>query len=235
LKIDDKYGAELLLAVHNLPSVRHVTVTSGIRYDLLLHQPSYFKELIAHHVGGLLKVAPEHCSKKVLRLMRKPEPEIFEDFLGRFRNECAIQGKRYGIVPYLMSGHPGTTLLDMVDLALFLSRNRLRVEQVQQFTPSPGTLATCMYYTGIDPFSGEAVYVARSDREKRLQKAILLAHIPGERSKVLEALGECKRLEVAEILLGIQGSAGKGRSNQKADNLRLNQSGKNTLRKKIRK
>ncbi|GAM10981.1 hypothetical protein OR1_03289 [Geobacter sp. OR-1] len=204
LKVADKIAAEMLRVVKRLPLVRHVTVTSGIRYDLLLCQPEYFRELVAHHVGGLLKVAPEHCCDKVLRLMRKPAPELFEDFLARFRSECARLGKRYGVVPYLMSGHPGTTLSDMVDLGLFLRSNRLKVEQVQQFTPTPGTLATAMYYTGIDPFSGAPVYVARKDREKQLQKSLLLAHLPAELKKVKAALSACNREDAARALIPAQ-------------------------------
>jgi uncharacterized radical SAM protein YgiQ len=184
LKIDDTRAADLLKTVRRLKNVRHVTVTSGIRFDLLLHQPKYFSQLVEHHVGGLLKVAPEHCSEKVLTLMRKPRAELFEVFLSRFREYCTEFGKRYGIVPYLMSGHPGTTRADMADLVKFLVRNRLRVEQVQQFTPSPGALATCMYYTGIDPFTGRELYVARTDREKREQKELLLTHIPDGNKKV---------------------------------------------------
>jgi uncharacterized radical SAM protein YgiQ len=235
LKTDDKSAVELLRAVHNQQFVRHVTVTSGIRYDMLLHQPRYFKELVVNHVGGLLKVAPEHCSKKILALMRKPESNVFEEFLDRFRHESAMQGKRHGIVPYLMSGHPGTTLSDMVDLALFLNRNRLRVEQVQQFTPTPGTLATCIYYTGINPFSGDSVYVARSDREKRMQKTVLLAHIPEERRKIMEALCACNREDVAEIILGRQAAADTGRINQKSDKHGSDGRRKNALIKKNRK
>lgn len=202
LKIDDKMGPELLRTVRSLPLVRNVTVTSGIRYDMLVHQPVYFDELVTHHVGGLLKVAPEHSCAKILRLMRKPASLLFEDFLARFRSACSQLGKRYGVVPYLMSGHPGTTLADMAKLALFLRRNRLKVEQVQQFTPTPGTAATCMYYTGVDPFSGDPVYVARSDQEKQQQKALLLAHLPGERKKIVHALAACNRKEAADVILG---------------------------------
>jgi uncharacterized radical SAM protein YgiQ len=209
LQVNDRAGAELLSAVRKLPAVRHVTVTSGIRYDLLARQPAYFRELVAHHVGGLLKVAPEHCCEKVLQVMRKPAPALFEEFLVQFRDECARLGKRYGIVPYLMSGHPGTTLSDMVDLGLFLRRNRLRVEQVQQFTPTPGTLATAMYHAMIDPLTGGSVYIARSDREKQQQKALLLAHLSEERNKVMAALAACGREADAEKLLGVQLVRGK--------------------------
>jgi len=235
LRVDDRLLTKMLSSVRSLRAVRHVTVTSGIRYDLLVRQPDYFRELIAHHVGGLLKVAPEHCSEKVLRLMRKPKPKIFEDFLRIFREECGRLGKRYGVVPYLMSGHPGTTLSDMVDLALFLRRNRLRVEQVQQFTPSPGTLATCVYYTGSDPFSGDEIYVALTDREKQQQKALLLSHIPDERKKIIEALKKCGREgEVQEFFECQQPPSGGRIVPQRIGRERLSPLEK-TIRKKNRK
>jgi radical SAM superfamily enzyme YgiQ (UPF0313 family) len=134
--------------------------------------------------------------------MRKPGKDVFEAFLARFRNESRRLGKRHAVVPYLISGHPGCTIGDMVDLAIFLKRNRLMVEQVQDFTPTPGTLATCMHHTGIDPFTGKEIYTARSDREKRLQKALLLSHIPGERRHVMEALRACGREAAAAELFG---------------------------------
>ncbi|EHP83927.1 Radical SAM domain protein [Geobacter metallireducens RCH3] len=198
----DRRAATLLRRVRAIPGVRHVAVSSGIRYDLLERQPGYFGELLAHHVGGLLKVAPEHTVDVVTDLMRKPGKEAFERFLARFRDESMRLGRKQYVIPYLMSGHPGCTLDHMVELALFLKRHNMRVDQVQDFTPTPGTLATCMYHTGIDPFSGRNVYVARSDREKRLQKALLLWHQPEERRNVLEALRACGREKEAAELLG---------------------------------
>lgn len=198
---DDRKIVELLRKARKLAGVKHVAVSSGVRFDLLELQPSYFSELISHHVGGLLKVAPEHSVDPVLECMRKPGKLGFERFLDRFRNESRRLGKRQAIVPYLISGHPGCTLDDMVELALFLRRNRLKAEQVQDFTPTPGTLATCMFHTGIDPYSGREIHVPRSDREKLLQKALLLSHVPGERRRVLEALRVCGREALAAELL----------------------------------
>jgi uncharacterized radical SAM protein YgiQ len=194
-------AVRLLQEVSQLAGVRHVTVSSGVRYDLLPWQEDYFKELIAHHVGGLLKVAPEHLVDRVTALMRKPGRQEFERFIFLFQEESTRLGKRQHLVPYLMSGHPGCSLEDMVEMALLLKKYRLRVEQVQDFTPTPGTLATCMYHTGMDPVSGKPVHVPRSDREKRLQKALLLAHLPEERKYVLEALKECGREDAARELL----------------------------------
>jgi uncharacterized radical SAM protein YgiQ len=212
LLTDDRRASDLLGRVRNVTGVKHVAISSGVRFDLLGRQPAYFAALLAHHVGGLLKVAPEHAAERVLALMRKPGKRVFEEFLVRFRAESRRLGKRQSIVPYLMSGHPGCTLDDMVELALFIKRLGLKVDQVQDFTPTPGTLATCMYHTGIDPFTGNTVHVPRSDREKRLQKALLLSHLPGERRNVLEALKACKQEKAAAELLGKPGQQAEGAS-----------------------
>lgn len=202
LVTQDRRASSLLRRVRSIHGVRHVAVSSGIRYDLLERQPEYFGELLAHHVPGLLKVAPEHIADAVTALMRKPGREAFERFLARFGQESARLGRKQYVVPYLMSGHPGCTLDHMVELAIFLKRHNIRVDQVQDFTPTPGTLATCMYHTGIDPFTKRQVYVARSDREKRLQKSLLLWHQPAERNNIYDALRMCGREESAVELLG---------------------------------
>ncbi len=217
LLMDDLKAAELLKSARGVAGVKHVAVSSGVRFDILERQPRYFAALLSHHVGGLLKVAPEHAVDRVLACMRKPVRNAFEEFLGRFRSESRRLGKRQAVVPYLMSGHPGCTLDDMVELALFLKRIGLKVEQVQDFTPTPGTLATCMYYSGVDPFTGSEVHVARSDREKRLQKALLLSHIPTERRNVMEALAACKREGAAGQLFGE--SAGAANSKRFGTNI----------------
>ena len=218
LLVNEERGVALLEAVRRLPGVKNLSVTSGVRYDLLPRQKAYFRALVAHHVGGLLKVAPEHSCQRVLRVMRKPASATFLDFLALFREESCRIGKRQAIVPYLMAGHPGTTLADMVELALFLRKNRIKVEQVQEFTPTPGTLATCIYHTGIDPSTGEAIYVARSDREKRQQKALLLAHIPAESKRVKEALKDCGREDLTSALLGFNVQTSTGRREVKGRN-----------------
>jgi len=196
LQCSDVPAAELLRKIRSMSGVRQVVVSSGIRHDLLERQPAYFKELVAHHVGGLLKVAPEHLAQRVTAVMRKPDGVVFERFLVRFREESGRVGKRQGVVPYLMAGHPGSTLESMVELALALRRLRLQVEQVQEFTPTPGTAASCMYYTGVDPVSGRSVYVPRGDRERRLQKGLLLLHLPEERARVCKALQEMGRADL---------------------------------------
>lgn len=201
LQAGGRRAARLLRRVRRLPAIRHAFVASGIRYDLLERQQDYFEELLGHHVGGLLKVAPETTSQGVATLMRKPGPDAFLAFLDYFRRSSQAGGRRRGVVPYLIAGHPGCDLATMVDIALFLKRHGLKVEQVQEFTPTPGTLATCLYHTGRDPFSGDAVYVPRSAQERRLQKALLLWHRPESRSAILEALQRCGRSAEAASLL----------------------------------
>ncbi|MBC8019167.1 MAG: YgiQ family radical SAM protein [Verrucomicrobia bacterium] len=213
LASNDKRAVGLLRKVRAVEGVKHVAVSSGVRYDLMERQTAYFQELVGHHVSGLLKVAPEHFVEHVTALMRKPGRKAFESFLCRFRDESARIGKQQQIVPYLISGHPGCTLSDMLDLVLALKTLGFRVEQVQDFTPTPGSLSTCMFHTGIDPDSGKEVYVPRSDREKGLQKALLLWHQPAERNKVLEALHELGREDLVSVLLG---GAGRVRNEKKA-------------------
>ena len=202
LKTSGRKGASLLKKIRRLKGVKHVFVASGVRYDLLEEQPEYLDELLAHHVGGLLKVAPETLAPEVARIMRKPGPECFACFLKLFRERSRKLNLRQAVVPYLISAHPGCTLADMVDTALFLKRHNLRVEQVQEFTPTPGTLSTCIYYTGKDPFTGETVHVPTSDLEKRLQKSLLLWHLPEKRADVIKALKLCGREQDAEKLFG---------------------------------
>ena len=189
----DDRAVDLLRKLRKHPAVKHLFVASGIRFDLLNQQPDYFADLVKHHVGGLLKVAPESSSPKVTKVMRKPGPQVFEQFLQKFREQSLKSVKKQSIVPYFISSHPGCTLNDMIDVALFLKEHNLRVEQVQEFTPTPGSLATCIYHTGRDPFSGEVVHVPLNANERRQQKALLLWHLPESRKDVLAALRQCDR------------------------------------------
>jgi uncharacterized radical SAM protein YgiQ len=202
-------AASLLRKIRAIKGVRHVAVSSGVRYDLPDKQKDYFDELLAHHVGGLLKVAPEHLVDKVSSIMRKPKLKIFEKFLSFFKQESRRLGKRQFIVPYLISGHPGCSLSDMADQAVIMKRMGLKAEQVQDFTPTPGTLATCMYYTGIDPFTGQIIHVPRGEKEKRQQKALLLYHLPEQRKHILQALKSCNREDVADVLFRTAGVRSK--------------------------
>jgi uncharacterized radical SAM protein YgiQ len=193
LVTSDNRAVSLLRKIRKRQGVKHAYVASGVRYDLLEHQQEYFEALLENHIGGLLKVAPESVCEEVTRIMRKPGPRIFESFLHRYRSRSQTLGLRQGIVPYFISSHPGADLSAMVDVALFLRRHHLRVEQVQEFTPTPGTLSTCIYHTGRDPFTGKWVHVPRSAKEKRLQKALLLWHLPENRKDVMVALRMCGR------------------------------------------
>ncbi|MBN8218353.1 MAG: YgiQ family radical SAM protein [Spirochaetes bacterium] len=200
LETSDAASVALLSKLRAKAGVKHLAVSSGVRYDLMDQQPEYFHDLVTHHTSGLLKVAPEHLVDRITDLMRKPGKKHFEKFLSAYRDASAKAGKRQGVVPYLISGHPGCTLADMIELAFALKRLGLKVEQVQDFTPTPGTLSTVMFHTGIDPMSGEAVYVARTDREKGLQKAILLWHLPEHRHKILDAFREAGRHDADRLL-----------------------------------
>jgi uncharacterized radical SAM protein YgiQ len=198
----DERAVALLRRLRKHPAVKHLFVASGIRFDLLNRQPDYFADLIEYHVGGLLKVAPESSSQQVTKIMRKPGSQVFEQFLQLFREQSLRLGKKQSVVPYFISAHPGCTLEDMIEVALFLQEHNLRVEQVQEFTPTPGSLATCIYHTGRDPFTGDAVHVPRNAIERRLQKALLLWHLPENRGDVIEALRRCHRQELTGRLTG---------------------------------
>ncbi len=208
LHCSDSRAVQMLRQIRTMPSVRQVTISSGIRFDLLERQPEYFRELVSQHVGGLLKVAPEHLVDAVTDLMRKPNGLVFERFLARFRDESRRAGRRQGVVPYLMAGHPGCSIEAMVELALALHRLGLQVEQVQEFTPTPGTTATCIYYTGVDPATGEPVAVVRSDAERRLQKGLLLWHLPDEQARVRKALLGLGRHDLLLRLTSLQQAGG---------------------------
>lgn len=200
LRASGKEASHLLREARSRKGVKHAFVASGIRYDLLSHQQEYFDELLAHHVGGLLKIAPETSDPKVAKVMRKPGPEALLKFLQFFHETTRASGRRQKIIPYLIAGHPGATLAGMIEVALFLHRHHLRVEQVQEFTPTPGSLATCLWHTGVDPWTNQAVYVPRTPRERSLQKALLLWHLPEQRHLVLEALRRCGREDAARTL-----------------------------------
>ncbi|MDO9509505.1 MAG: YgiQ family radical SAM protein [Thermovirgaceae bacterium] len=189
---------ELLRKLRGLPGVKKVFIRSGIRYDHLLDakDPALVRELCAHHVSGQLKVAPEHVSENVMRLMRKPGKGVFMKFKEAFDRANRDLGKEQYLVPYLMSSHPGATLSDAVELAEFLRDIGCNPEQVQDFIPTPGTLATCMFHTGADPMTGEGVYVPKTAHERKLQRALLQYRIPQNRKLVEEALKTAGRADL---------------------------------------
>lgn len=178
--------------------MKKVFIRSGIRFDYLLADPdeSFFKELVAHHVSGQLKVAPEHCSAPVLRCMGKPPIATYKKFQKRFYELTKSAGKKQYLVPYLMSSHPGSTMRDAIELAVFLKKEGLRPEQVQDFYPTPGTVSTCMFYTGLDPYTMERVYVPRTPEEKAGQRALLQYFRPENRRLVLDALKKAGRTDL---------------------------------------
>ncbi|MBN1589020.1 MAG: YgiQ family radical SAM protein, partial [Pirellulales bacterium] len=186
----------LLNAARRRPGVKHVYVASGVRMDLAQRSKAYVSHLVRYHTGGHLKVAPEHVDPAVLELMNKPPIACFEAFARQFAEASHGAGQRQYLVTYFMAGHPGSTLESMLEVALFLKQTGYRVEQVQEFLPGPFDLATCMYYTGIDPTTGREVYVARGQRERRLQKALLLFRRPENHRLVREALESLGRTDL---------------------------------------
>lgn len=180
----------LLRKLREIKGIKKVFIRSGIRYDYMLcdSDDTFFKELVRYHVSGQLRVAPEHCSANVLDRMGKPHIEAYRIFLKKYREETARIGKEQYLVPYLMSSHPGSTLNDAIELALFLKEAGIHPDQVQDFYPTPGTVSTCMYYTGIDPISGESVFVPKTPEEKAMQRALLQYYKPENREIVRKAL-----------------------------------------------
>ena len=198
VKVDHSDYLKLLRELRQLPKIKKVFIRSGIRFDYLIadQNEEFFKELVTHHTSGQLKVAPEHCSDNVLKYMGKPRISVYNRFEKRFYELTKSIGKKQYLVPYLMSSHPGSTLNDAVELSLFLKRNRLRPEQVQDFYPTPGTVSTCMFYTGLDPYTLEPVYVPRTPEEKAEQRALLQYFKPENKQIVLSALKKCKRFDL---------------------------------------
>lgn len=195
LQVDHSEYLGILRELRALPKVKQVFIRSGIRYDYLLKDPNdaFFKELVMHHVSGQLKVAPEHCSAQVLDRMGKPHIEHYNQFQEKFYQITKRAGKEQYLVPYLMSSHPGSTLKDAVQLAQFLKKNDIRPEQVQDFYPTPATVSTCMFYTGIDPLTMKPVYVPKTSEEKAMQRALLQYFRPENRRLVKLALLKADR------------------------------------------
>jgi uncharacterized radical SAM protein YgiQ len=184
---------ELMREGRQVPGVDRLLVASGVRMDLAQKSPEYLEELAAHHVGGHLKVAPEHTDPEVLRRMKKPEINDYQSFDRAFRDASRRAGKKQYTVPYFIASHPGSDLKAMIDLAVFLKRNGYRPDQVQDFIPAPFDIATCMYYTGLDPFTGEEVHTARKLSDRKLQRALLQFFKPENYFEVRKALLEAGR------------------------------------------
>jgi uncharacterized radical SAM protein YgiQ len=178
----------LLRRIRKEKGIKRVFVASGIRYDLAERSPEFIKVLAQHHTGGQLSVAPEHIDEKVLEKMKKPGIESYERFASAFCRASEEAGKEQYLIPYFITGHPGSTLADTIELALWLKKKNMRPRQVQDFIPTPMAIATAMYYTGIDPLTNEPVPVARELRDKRRMKALLFWWDPTHHALAREAL-----------------------------------------------
>ncbi|HNQ44111.1 MAG TPA: radical SAM protein, partial [Candidatus Cloacimonadota bacterium] len=173
LVMDHERQLRLLNQIAALPNVKHLSIASGIRHDMALSSSKYISTLATKYTGGRLKLAPEHSSERVLRLMNKPSVQSFESFSRRYLAEIKKAGLKRQIIPYLIIGHPGTTMEDAEDLRDWLRKHHLKVEQVQEFTPTPMTISTCMYYTGMDFETGMPIHIP-SPGEIRKQKNLIL-------------------------------------------------------------
>ena len=198
LKADHKDYINLLRKLRGLPKVKKVFVRSGIRFDYLMADSSreFLKELCMHHISGQLKVAPEHVSDKVLKKMGKPSNEVYQRFSTEYKRMNEKLGLKQYLVPYLMSSHPGCDMKEAVKLAEFVRDLGYMPEQVQDFYPTPSTISTCMYYTGIDPRSGEEVYVPKNPHEKEMQRALIQYRDPKNYDLIKEALHMAGRTDL---------------------------------------
>lgn len=189
---------DILRELRKIDGIKKVFIRSGIRFDYLIEDQSdeFFEELVKYHISGQLRVAPEHCSAAVLDRMGKPHIETYKKFCDKFYKLTGQMNKDQYIVPYLMSSHPGSTLKDAVELALFCKRENIHPKQVQDFYPTPGTISTCMFYTGIDPYTMKEVYVPKSEEEKSMQRALLQYFIPENKQKVIKALIKAGRKDL---------------------------------------
>ena len=202
MEVDHSDYLKLLRKLRELPKVKKVFIRSGIRFDYLMadKNDTFFKELCEHHISGQLKVAPEHICDEVLSMMGKPENSVYEAFLKKYKATNAKLGKEQYVVPYLMSSHPGSTIKEAVKLAEYLRDLGYMPEQVQDFYPTPSTISTCMYYTGLDPRTMKEVYTPKSPHEKAMQRALIQYRNPNNYDLVLEAL----KLAGREDLIGYE-------------------------------
>ena len=198
LTVDHKDYLQLLRKVRNLPKVKKVFIRSGIRFDYMVADPdkTFLNELVKYHVSGQLRVAPEHVSDEVLKYMGKPKHAVYESFLKEYETANARTGKQQYAVPYFMSSHPGCTMKEAVKLAEYVRDLGFTPEQVQDFYPTPSTLSTCMYYTGIHPLTGEKVYVPKNPHEKAIQRALMQYKNPENRELILEGLKMTGRMDL---------------------------------------
>lgn len=224
LKADHSDYVALLRSLRALPRVKKVFIRSGVRFDYVLADPdrTFLNELVEHHVSGQLRVAPEHVSDQVLKYMGKPSHQVYEQFLKEYERANKRTGKNQYALPYFMSSHPGCTMKEAVKLAEYVRDLGFTPEQVQDFYPTPSTLSTCMYYTGIHPLTGEKIYVPRNPHEKAIQRALMQYKNPASRELVLEGLKLAGRMDLVgwskTCLLrpdtNAQGKVNQGKNNQ---------------------
>ena len=198
LEVSHSAYLQTLRQLRALPKVKKVFVRSGIRYDYLMYDKdeTFFDELIQHHISGQLKVAPEHISERVLNLMGKPKRQLYEAFVDKYEKKNKEFNKNQFLVPYMISSHPGSELKDAIELALYLKKIKHIPQQVQDFYPTPFTMSTCMYYTEKNPLTGEKVYVAKTIKEKTLQRVLMQYTYPQNQRLVFEALRQANRLDL---------------------------------------
>ena len=198
LRVDHSDYLQLLRKLRELPNVKKVFIRSGIRFDYLIYDKdeTLFRELVEHHVSGQLKVAPEHVSDRVLKNMGKPEHAVYLKFAKRYEQLNKALHKNQYLVPYLMSSHPGASMKDAVALAEYLRDLGYMPQQVQDFYPTPSTISSCMYYTGVDPRTMEPVYVPKNPHEKAMQRALIQYRNPMNYDLVEEALQKAHRMDL---------------------------------------
>ncbi|MEK7721653.1 MAG: DUF3362 domain-containing protein, partial [Elusimicrobiota bacterium] len=191
----------LMRRIRAVKGLRKAFVASGIRMDLALKCGEYISEIARFHTGGQLKVAPEHISPGVLSVMKKPSVKIFREFAEKFLTESKKAGREQYLALYFISAHPGSTLADMADLAVFLKERRIRPRQISDFLPAPMELAASIYFTGLDPFTLEPVYVPKKETERRLQRALLQYYKPENKPLIRKALRKINRPDLIRKLL----------------------------------
>lgn len=198
IEVDHKPYLKLLRRLRSIDGVKKVFIRSGIRFDFLLkdRDETFFKEMVEHHISGQLKIAPEHVSDSVLKLMGKPGHRLFDKFINKYQNFNKSLGKKQFFIPYFISSHPGSEIKDAIKLAEYLRDLGFTPDQVQDFYPTPGTLSTAMFYTGIDPLTGREIFVAREFKDKSLQRALLQYSKAENYHKVLEALKKAGRMDL---------------------------------------
>lgn len=198
LKADHSEYLDLLRSVEKIDGIKKVFIRSGIRFDYILQDKNeeFLYEMIRRHISGQLKLAPEHCSSVVLDKMGKPHIEAYNSFAKKYFDITKSFGKEQYIVPYLMSSHPGSTLNEAIELALFIKKQKLHPEQVQDFYPTPGTISTAMFYTELDPYTLQPVYAAKTEEEKAMQRALMRYFAPENKELVLKALKKARRFDL---------------------------------------